>query len=161
MSNRGYIDFPQKIKGLTGQWLYAINTDPKRLVKFLSELDFDVYIIEGSLVTDDESLFHQVEKAIHFDPFHHPITNWGMWDEYWSEFVINSKSSRTAIVLQDSDVFYERNTQLFLRSLYDIFSIILGLERRSHDQEIDYQAVLFVHGKTNGYKRIESTKFLS
>jgi hypothetical protein len=160
MNNLGYIDFPKKIQGLSGQWFYAINTDPEELMKFLSKLSFEVYSIEGNLITNDESLFHIVEKAFTFDPFHRPIISWGMWDEYWGEFVNITKLPRIAIVLKDIDSLYEINTQLFLKLIYDLLKVIFGLERRKHDNEIHYQAVLFILGKGKGYMLIESKDFV-
>ncbi len=160
MNNQAYINLSKIIEGLSGQWFYAVNTDIQILADFLQRMNFRVYTIDGGLITDEESLFREVEKALNFDPFHRPIANWGMWDEYWDEFVRNSNSMKIAIIYKDSDVFYEIDAQLFLRSVYDILNIVLGLERRPHDLETHNQAVLFIHGKSKGYKIIKSDKFI-
>jgi RNAse (barnase) inhibitor barstar len=157
-----WLDMKKVFPGLQGQILHTVwKVDVDELTRHLEQIDFKVYIIDGSKVVNEKSFFAVVAKVFEFPAyFGH---GWASWDDSLGDFG-SLAPHRVAIIWVHADQSFAGDARTFLQAVIDIYNMAVGeqLQTTGHPEEgkKPKQIEIFLHGEAQGFHTVIDLKSL-
>lgn len=138
-----WVDLAESLPGLRGLILHVFEAaDEPRVRAVLESARFDVRVIEGARVVDEDSFFEQVRVTL---PLRDYDDNWDAFNDGMCDLC-----GRVAVLWRDADQTFAHDAQTLLLGLQGLWDAALE-PARDHGQE-PLQLEVFVFGVAAGFK---------
>ena len=157
-----WLDMKKELPGLQGQILHTVwKADVDALTRQLEQIDFKVYVIDGSKVVNETSFFAEVAQVFEFPAyFGH---GWASWDDCLGDFG-SLAPHRVAIIWIHADQSFAEDACTFLQAVIDIYNMAVGeqLHTTRHPEEVKQskQIEIFLLGESQGFHNTIELKSL-